>query len=150
MTVKEVVLPVICLAELFEVLTITLSCWRSSLETYSKPCFPPPSSKFCQNWWLYHYRGTLNFNHMSSDAVSDLRKVWVLTLTLKATSCQNTCKREVHPTQIKKWVLSWFRWFWLCLWWCRRYVQLEMPDTVWVVCYKFTASWAPINRRPTA
>ena len=51
----------------------------------------------------------------------------------------------------KKKVASWFKWFWLYLWWrkqCRRlYIKLkETPDIIWAVCCKVTAIWALMKK----
>ena len=54
---------------------------------------------------------------LSSDAVSDLRKVLVLNMTVEAT--KQARKHETHPPRVKKRVLSRFKrlWFYLC--WCK-------------------------------
>ena len=60
---------------------------QSVTDTHSEHRFPAPSSKLCQIW-LRHWRGNALYlcAAVSTDAVSALRKVWVLNMTVEAAS----------------------------------------------------------------
>ena len=74
----------------------------SSFAPHSEHRFPAPSSKLCQNW-LYTTTGALFISaQLSTDAISALRKVWVLIRLWKHHSVQARHEHEARPPLVKK------------------------------------------------
>ena len=60
---------------------------------------------------------------LSTDAVSALRKVWVLITLWKQPSAQARSKHEAHPPRVKKRVPSRFKRLWFYLSWRKQHGQ---------------------------
>ena len=119
-----------------------------NVQPHSEHRFPAPSSKLCQIY-LRHWRGTPFISaQLFTDAVSALRKVWVLISLWKQPSALARTLTWDASTQgkIKRVRLDSNDFGFIWAGEATRSVMKQMSDIMWVVCNKVTTVWAPTKK----